>query len=71
MLHNPDQTGYTSEAVWQALQAAKDAGLTDMLGIAPGPANGFTLDLKMIDSGLHYPTPLQAEVIPFASRRSA
>lgn len=45
MLHNPDETGYTSEAVWQALQAAKDAGLTDMLGIAPGPANGFTLDL--------------------------
>ena len=45
MLHNPDETGYTSEAVWQALQAAKDAGLTDLLGIAPGPANGFTLDL--------------------------
>ena len=23
----------------------KDAGLTGQLGIAPGPANGFTLDL--------------------------
>ena len=45
MLHNPDEIGYTSEAVWQALQAAKDEGLTDLLGIAPGPANGFSLDL--------------------------
>ena len=32
---------------------------------------GFTLELKVIDSGLHYPAPMQAEVIPFASRRSA
>jgi aryl-alcohol dehydrogenase-like predicted oxidoreductase len=45
MLHNPDEAGYTSEAVWSALQAAKDEGLTRLLGIAPGPANGFSLDL--------------------------
>jgi aryl-alcohol dehydrogenase-like predicted oxidoreductase len=45
MLHNPDNTGYTSEAVWEGLRALKDDGLADRLGIAPGPANGFTLDL--------------------------
>jgi aryl-alcohol dehydrogenase-like predicted oxidoreductase len=27
------------------MQAARDAGLTRLLGLAPGPANGFTLDL--------------------------
>jgi aryl-alcohol dehydrogenase-like predicted oxidoreductase len=45
MLHNPDQTGYTSEAVWEGMAALRDAGLTRLLGVAPGPANGFTLDL--------------------------
>jgi aryl-alcohol dehydrogenase-like predicted oxidoreductase len=45
MLHNPDSTGYTSTAVWDAMQGVKSAGLTDRLGIAPGPANGFTLDV--------------------------
>ncbi len=45
MLHNPDNTGYTSEVLWEALQGAKEQGLTDRLGIAPGPANGFSLDL--------------------------
>ncbi|MGC3988419.1 MAG: aldo/keto reductase [Chthoniobacteraceae bacterium] len=45
LLHNPDSIGYSSEAVWQALNAVKEAGLTDRLGIAPGPANGFTLDI--------------------------
>ena len=45
MLHNPDELGYTSEAVWDALSSAKSAGLTRQLGIAPGPANGFSLDL--------------------------
>lgn len=45
MLHNPDELGYTSDAVWEAMAALKDDGLTEMLGIAPGPANGFTLDL--------------------------
>lgn len=45
LLHNPDATGYTTDAVWNGMAKVKDAGLTDRLGIAPGPANGFTLDL--------------------------
>ncbi|HEV2785173.1 MAG TPA: aldo/keto reductase [Solirubrobacteraceae bacterium] len=45
LLHNPDRTGYTSEAVWQGMAALRDAGLTEALGVAPGPANGFTLDV--------------------------
>ncbi|HWF33586.1 MAG TPA: aldo/keto reductase [Solirubrobacteraceae bacterium] len=45
LLHNPDRTGYTSTAVWQGLQAVRDEGLARRLGVAPGPANGFTLDL--------------------------
>jgi aryl-alcohol dehydrogenase-like predicted oxidoreductase len=45
LLHNPDRTGYTSEAVWEGMGALRDAGLTRMLGVAPGPANGFTLDV--------------------------
>jgi aryl-alcohol dehydrogenase-like predicted oxidoreductase len=45
MLHNPDSTGYSSPAVWKAMASLKERGLTDRLGIAPGPANGFTLDI--------------------------
>ena len=45
LLHNPDRTGFGSEAVWDGMAALRDAGLTDAIGIAPGPANGFTLDL--------------------------
>jgi aryl-alcohol dehydrogenase-like predicted oxidoreductase len=45
LLHNPDRTGYTSPAVWNGLHAVRDEGLTRLLGVAPGPANGFTLDL--------------------------
>ena len=45
LLHNPDRTGYTHEAVWEGMAALRDAGLADLIGIAPGPANGFTLDL--------------------------
>ena len=45
MLHNPDHTGYCSDAVWQGMQAVREDGLTRLLGVAPGPANGFTLDL--------------------------
>jgi aryl-alcohol dehydrogenase-like predicted oxidoreductase len=45
LLHNPDRTGYTSELVWDALRAVRDDGLTARLGVAPGPANGFTLDV--------------------------
>lgn len=45
MLHNPDSIGYTSDAVWKAMDKVKEAGLTDRLGVAPGPANGFSLDI--------------------------
>jgi aryl-alcohol dehydrogenase-like predicted oxidoreductase len=45
LLHNPDRTGYSSAAVWDGMQAVREAGLTRLLGVAPGPANGFTLDL--------------------------
>ncbi len=45
LLHNPDRTGFSSEAVWDGMAALRDAGLTRTIGVAPGPANGFTLDL--------------------------
>jgi aryl-alcohol dehydrogenase-like predicted oxidoreductase len=45
MLHNPDEIGYTNETLWLALKELKDQGLTKQLGIAPGPANGFSLDI--------------------------
>lgn len=44
LLHNPDRIGYTSEVVWDAMTGLRDEGLTGGIGIAPGPANGFTLD---------------------------
>jgi aryl-alcohol dehydrogenase-like predicted oxidoreductase len=45
MLHNPDRTGYTNASVWAGMQALRETGITRLLGVAPGPANGFTLDL--------------------------
>jgi len=45
MLHNPDRSGYSSPAVWEGMEALRADGLTRLLGVAPGPANGFTLDL--------------------------
>jgi aryl-alcohol dehydrogenase-like predicted oxidoreductase len=45
MLHNPDRIGYTSETVWQGMAELRERGLTRLLGVAPGPANGFTLDV--------------------------
>jgi aryl-alcohol dehydrogenase-like predicted oxidoreductase len=45
LLHNPDSTGYGSEAVWKGMGKLQGVGLTDRIGVAPGPANGFTLDL--------------------------
>jgi aryl-alcohol dehydrogenase-like predicted oxidoreductase len=45
LLHNPDRVGYSSPAVWEGMEAVREAGLTRLLGVAPGPANGFTLDL--------------------------
>lgn len=47
LLHNPDETGYTSDAVWKGMGKLQDDKLTSQLGIAPGPANGFTLDLLL------------------------
>src|SRR4051794_1217059 len=45
LLHNPDRTGFEHPAVWDALAAVRDEGLAGALGVAPGPANGFTLDV--------------------------
>ncbi|GIK77136.1 MAG: aldo/keto reductase [Acidobacteria bacterium] len=45
LLHNPDRTGYSSETVWDAMAALREEGLAAAIGVAPGPANGFTLDL--------------------------
>ena len=47
MLHNPDFTGFSSDAVWKGLDRMKDQKLAHRLGVAPGPANGFTLDLLL------------------------
>jgi aryl-alcohol dehydrogenase-like predicted oxidoreductase len=45
LLHNPDRAGYSDPRVWEGLEAVRAAGLTRTLGVAPGPANGFTLDV--------------------------
>ncbi len=45
LLHNPDRRGFESPEVWEALREVRDEGLAGSLGVAPGPANGFTLDL--------------------------
>jgi aryl-alcohol dehydrogenase-like predicted oxidoreductase len=45
LLHNPDRVGYSSEVVWEAMAALRDEGLAARIGVAPGPANGFTLDI--------------------------
>jgi len=45
LLHNPDRIGYSNEAVWDGMAALREDGLAGQIGVAPGPANGFTLDL--------------------------
>ena len=46
LLHNPDRTGYTSEAVWDGdARRCATRAWPRAIGVAPGPANGFTLDL--------------------------
>ena len=45
LLHNPDRRGFESPEVWEALRELRDEGLARALGLAPGPANGFTLDV--------------------------
>jgi aryl-alcohol dehydrogenase-like predicted oxidoreductase len=80
LLHNPDRTGYTSEAVWDALAAVRDEGLAGALGVAPGPANGFTLDVidcferfgEQIDWAMVILNPLEpwpGELVLDAARR--
>ncbi len=53
MLHNPDSIGYSNPKVWEGMTALKDAGLTGMTGVAPGPANGFTMDLAYCFEHFH------------------
>jgi aryl-alcohol dehydrogenase-like predicted oxidoreductase len=45
LLHNPDRRGFESPQVWEGLRELRDEGLTRSVGVAPGPANGFTLDV--------------------------
>ncbi|MFN8151008.1 MAG: aldo/keto reductase [Solirubrobacterales bacterium] len=45
LLHNPDRTGYSSEVVWDAMAGLREQGIAEAIGVAPGPANGFTLDI--------------------------
>jgi aryl-alcohol dehydrogenase-like predicted oxidoreductase len=45
LLHNPDRRGFESPEVWDSLGELRDEGLTRLLGVAPGPANGFVLDV--------------------------
>jgi len=80
MLHNPDRTGYTSEVVWQAMAQLRDEGLAGKIGVAPGPANGFTLDIidcferfgELIDWAMVILNPLEpwpsSLVLPAAER---
>ena len=67
LLHNPDRAGYTHPAVWDGMAALREAGLTRLIGVAPGPANGFTLDTidclerygELIDWGMVILNPLE------------
>jgi len=45
LLHNPDRRGFESPEVWEGMRRLRDEGLARELGVAPGPANGFTLDV--------------------------
>ena len=45
LLHNPDRAGFESPVVWEAMDALRAERLTASIGLAPGPANGFTLDV--------------------------
>jgi len=81
MLHNPDSIGYRSDAVWEGMAAVRESGLTRLLGLAPGPANGFTLDIidclerfgSMIDWAMIILGPLEPWpgefVLPVAERQ--
>src|SRR4051812_28772784 len=45
LLHNPDRRGFESALGLEGLRALREDGPTRPLGVAPGPANGFTLDV--------------------------
>ncbi len=45
LMHNPDSIGYANDVAWKGMESLKSAKLTHRLGIAPGPANGFSLDI--------------------------
>ena len=47
MLHNPDSIGYSQDSVWKAMARVQDEKMCELIGVAPGPANGFTLDLLL------------------------
>jgi aryl-alcohol dehydrogenase-like predicted oxidoreductase len=80
LLHNPDSIGYGSDAVWESLRLVRDEGLTEGLGVAPGPANGFTLDLlqcferfhEVIDAAMIILSPLEPwpGLMPLAAARA-
>ena len=53
LLHNPDSVGYSSDAVWSAMSDLKSQGLAKKVGVAPGPANGFTLDMLLCFERFH------------------
>jgi aryl-alcohol dehydrogenase-like predicted oxidoreductase len=67
LLHNPDSTGYGSDRVWSGMSKLVEAKLTDRIGLAPGPANGFTLDMilcferfgPLLDWGMIILNPLE------------
>lgn len=53
MLHNPDSIGYSSPDVWSAMATLREKGLTEMTGVAPGPANGFAIDQAYCYQNFH------------------
>ena len=44
LLHNPDRIGYSSEIRLEGMVALRETRSAHTIGVAPGPANGFTLD---------------------------
>ena len=67
LLESPSRNGFRSEALWQAMAQVKADGLTRAIGIAPGPANGYALDLlgfldrfgEQIDAAMIVYNPLE------------
>jgi len=45
LFESPGQAAFRSVALWDAMAELKAEGLTRGIGIAPGPGNGYTLDL--------------------------